>query len=216
MARKGNPISVRLDLNCNSDSSRLSRALLLVGILLLRLVLPYLAYRLWNWKGATLFLAFSNWVEWVLPVIGDLTLFVGDGGAGSSKRPPLDLNAHPTPEPYPDLEGENLRLRQAEEDPGDPHDIQSSLDRVGQPDTGDGTESKEEILRLRAENSRLLKENSVLRNVLRQGYLIRRAKEKLEKADGLIRRASRLEKSNKGLRRRIMEKLFGEKKDDDP
>lgn len=86
-----------LDKNGSSDSkwSRISSLLLLfLRIILLRLVMTYLGHFLWDWNGAALLLA---WIEWVLPVIGDLTLSVR-GGASSSKRPRFDLNLPPAEE----------------------------------------------------------------------------------------------------------------------
>uniref|UniRef100_A0A2P2MLX6 Uncharacterized protein LOC107472332 isoform X2 n=1 Tax=Rhizophora mucronata TaxID=61149 RepID=A0A2P2MLX6_RHIMU len=78
--------------------SRISSLLLLfLRRMLFRGVMTYFGHLLWDWKGAALLLALTDWIEWVLPVIGDLTLSVG-GGASSSKRPRFDLNLPPAEE----------------------------------------------------------------------------------------------------------------------
>ncbi|GKV53466.1 hypothetical protein SLEP1_g59988 [Rubroshorea leprosula] len=61
----------------------------------------------WGWRGAALFLAVKNVLEWVYPIIeNNLTLYVGSDGASSSKRPPLDLNFPPADEMEPDSTSE--------------------------------------------------------------------------------------------------------------
>ena len=113
MARKGNPISVRLDLNHSSDSSRFifilkKRVWGVVRVffinLFINLVLLFIYPLLWDWGwGAATALFVSVWelVDLVLSAMDEAPLSIGGGGSGVGPSNLPDLNFPPEPEEEP-------------------------------------------------------------------------------------------------------------------
>lgn len=130
MARKGNPISVRLDLNRSSDSSRFSdifaSILTFISSLIKRFIfsitLLFITRLLWDWGFtwvAPLVGVFWGWLDLLLSYVEGFPLSVGGGGrdAGPSRRPLPDLNQPPAPEPELQPEpASSSELREAREE----------------------------------------------------------------------------------------------------
>ena len=150
MARKGNPISVRLDLNRSSDSSRFSdifaSILTLISSIVTKMILSitllFITRLLWDWGltwVAPLVGVFLGWLDLLLSFMDGLPLSGGGGSsdAGPSRR--LDLNVTPSsspepappaePEPAPPAEPEPAPPAEPEPENGvnDPNDIDSAL-----------------------------------------------------------------------------------------
>ena len=130
MARKGNPISVRLDLNRSSDSSRFSdifaSILTLISSIVTKMILSitllFITRLLWDWGltwVAPLVGVFLGWLDLLLSFMDGLPLSGGGGSsdAGPSRR--LDLNVTPSssPEPAPPAEPEPAPPAEPEPDP---------------------------------------------------------------------------------------------------